>query len=87
MLLIVGLRILAWDDGFIKKPILIFNKKKRNLNFHFDLMHGENNLDKAINLLDEVNKKDFRKINIHSVWLIYITKSLFLFFSVKLPPL
>ena len=24
---------------FLKKPYLIFNKKKRNLNFHFDLMH------------------------------------------------
>ena len=46
---------------FLKKPFLILNKKKRNLNFHFDLMHGENNLDKAINLLDEKNQDDFRK--------------------------
>ena len=46
---------------FIKKPILIFNKEKRNLNFHFDWMHGENNLSNAINLLDEANKDDFRK--------------------------
>ena len=46
---------------FMKKPILILNKKKRNLNFHFDLMHGENNLNNAINLLDEENKNDFRK--------------------------
>ena len=48
-----GLKIL------IKKPFLIFNKNKRNINFHFDLMHGENNLKKAIQLLDEKNKKDF----------------------------
>ena len=46
---------------FMKRPILILNKKKRNLNFHFDLMHGENNLNNAINLLDEENKNDFRK--------------------------
>ena len=46
---------------FIKNPLLIFDKKKRNIKFHFDLMHGENNLDKAINLLDEKNKEDFRK--------------------------
>ena len=46
---------------FIKKPFLILNKERRNLNFHFDLMHGENNLSQAINLLDEVNKKDFSK--------------------------
>ena len=43
----------------VKKPNLIFNKNKRNLNFHFDLMHGENNLNKAINLLDHSNKNDF----------------------------
>ena len=45
----------------IKKPFIIFNKKKRNINFHFDLMHGENNLNKAIDLLDDKNKEDFRK--------------------------
>ena len=46
---------------FIKKPFLLINKKKRNVNFHFDLMHGENNLTKAINLLDEKNQNDFKK--------------------------
>ena len=46
---------------FIKNPFLFFNKKKRNINFHFDLMHGENNLKNAINLLDEKNRNDFRK--------------------------
>ena len=45
---------------FIKKPNLIF-KKNRNLNFHFDWMHGENNLKNAINLLDEENRNDFSK--------------------------
>ena len=46
---------------FIKRPLLILNKKKRNLNFHFDCMHGENNLRDAISLLDEANKNDFSK--------------------------
>jgi len=46
---------------FIKNPLLFFSKKKRNINFHFDLMHGENNLNRAIDLLDEKNKDDFRK--------------------------
>ena len=45
----------------VKKPFLIFNKKKRKLNFHFDLMHGENNLNNAISLLDAANQNDFRK--------------------------
>ena len=44
---------------FIKQPSLIFNKKRRNLNFHFDWMHGLNNLSKAISLLDDINKNDF----------------------------
>ena len=50
-----GLKIIA------KKPFLVFNKKKRNINFHFDLMNGENNLNKAINLLDDKNNDDFSK--------------------------
>ena len=37
----------------IKNPSLFFNKNKRNIKFHFDLMHGEGNLDKAIILLDK----------------------------------
>ena len=43
----------------IKKPSIIFNNKKRNLNFHFDLMHGEKNLKKAISLLDDKNQNSF----------------------------
>ena len=45
----------------MKNPALILSKKKRNINFHFDLMHGENNLLNAINLLDDKNKDDFKK--------------------------
>ena len=44
---------------FLSKPSLLFNKKKRNIKFHFDLFHGRGNLDKAIDLLDEKYKKDF----------------------------
>jgi hypothetical protein len=43
----------------IKNPHLLFNKKKRNIKFHFDLMHGEGNLKKAINLLDQKDRTDF----------------------------
>ena len=46
---------------FLKKPLLFFDKKKRSINFHFDFMHGENNLSKAIDLLDQDNKNDFRR--------------------------
>ena len=40
-------------------PNLFFNKKKRNIKFHFDMMHGEGNLDKAISLIDVADKNDF----------------------------
>ena len=45
---------------FVKRPLTIFNEKKRNINFHFDFMHGENNLDRAINFLDQQDQNDFR---------------------------
>ena len=45
----------------LKNPTLLINKEKRNINFHFDLMHGRNNLSKAIDLLDDNNKEDFKK--------------------------
>jgi hypothetical protein len=44
----------------IKDPLIFFNEKRRNINFHFDLMHGEKNLNKAIDLLDAKNQDDFR---------------------------
>jgi len=43
----------------ILNPSLLFRKHKRTIKFHFDLMHGEGNLEKAISLLDHENKKDF----------------------------
>ena len=45
----------------ISKPSILFNKDVRNIKFHFDLMHGRNNLDKAIDLLDVKNRDQFRK--------------------------
>lgn len=46
---------------FLKDPELIFNKKKRNLKFHFDLFHGKGNLSKAIEKLDKKHKSEFKK--------------------------
>ena len=45
--------------NFIAKPSLIFFKNKRNIKFHFDMMHGEGNLDKAISVMDSKDKNDF----------------------------
>jgi len=44
----------------ILNPSLIFNKNKRNIKFHFDMWHGEGNLDAAIDLLPLIDKEDFR---------------------------
>tara|TARA_B100000700_G_C14943676_1_gene808042 strand:- start:562 stop:1350 length:789 start_codon:yes stop_codon:yes gene_type:complete len=43
----------------LKNPMVFFSEKARNINFHFDLMHGEKNLSKAIDLLNIEDKKDF----------------------------
>ena len=44
----------------LNKPSYLFKKNERNIKFQFDLMHGYNNLDKAIDLLDDENRKDFK---------------------------
>ena len=43
----------------LKNPKIIF-KKNRNIKFQFDLYHGTGILDKAIELLDDNNKEDFK---------------------------
>ena len=47
--------------NMIKKPSLFFDKTKRNIKFHFDMMHGNGNLDKAIDLLNKKDRIDFRE--------------------------
>jgi hypothetical protein len=42
------------------EPSLLYNKKKRTIKFHFDIMHGHGNLDKAIQVLNEKDKNDFK---------------------------
>ena len=44
----------------LKNPKILLSKKSRNIKFHFDLMHGEDNLNKAIDLLDDNNRETFR---------------------------
>ena len=43
----------------VKNPNLFFNKNKRTVKFHFDMMHGKGNLDKAIKLLEKKDRDDF----------------------------
>jgi hypothetical protein len=46
--------------NMILKPSFFFNKNKRTIKFHFDMMHGHGNLDKAIDVMDEQEKIGFR---------------------------
>ena len=43
---------------FLKNP-LNFLRKNQNIKLHFDVFHGDGNLDKAISLLDTSEKSDF----------------------------
>ena len=50
--------------GFKKiifKPSFLFNENLRTIKFHFDLMHGDGNLDKAISVLDIDERNDFNE--------------------------
>ena len=64
-LLINQLRIMKFIKRglklILKNPAYLFNKKDRNIKFHFDMWHGMGNLDKAIDLLDDEDKEDFTK--------------------------
>ena len=51
--------------SIIKNPSIFFNKNKQNLNFHFDMYHGYGNLNKATDLMNEIDKSEFKKF-VHS---------------------
>ena len=38
------------------EPSLLYDKNKRSIKFHFDMMHGNGNLDKAIDVLSKKEK-------------------------------
>ena len=42
-------------------PSLLLDENKRTIKFHFDMWHGEGNLEKAIKLLDPEERNDFKE--------------------------
>jgi|TARA_B100000929_G_scaffold289551_1_gene280496 hypothetical protein len=48
----------GWRN-LIKDPLILFQKQKQTIAFHFDMHHGHNNLEKAAELLDENDKNQF----------------------------
>lgn len=48
--------------NLIKDPLILFDKRKQNINLHFDMHHGFGILDKAINKLTKKSERlEFRK--------------------------
>ena len=47
--------------SLIKNPSPLFFKNKQTIKFHFDMHHGYGNIDKAINVLNQDDRKDFRE--------------------------
>ena len=50
----------GWKN-LIKDPTIILKPNKETISLHFDMHHGYKNLEKAIDLLDDENKNDFRE--------------------------
>ena len=48
----------GWKN-LIRNPLIFFNKNYQNIEVQFDMHHGFENLKKAINLLDQEDKKEF----------------------------
>ena len=67
----------GWRN-IISNPNLLLGKDKETINVHFDMHHGHGNLNKAIGLLDEKDRKDFKKyVNTFSIFhphLMFIAK-------------
>ena len=51
--------------ALIRNPLAIF-KKYRNIKFNFDMFHGVGILDKAIDLLEEKDRENFRKFTLNN---------------------
>tara|TARA_B110000967_G_scaffold66894_1_gene69170 strand:+ start:5743 stop:6558 length:816 start_codon:yes stop_codon:yes gene_type:complete len=73
-------------------PTLLINKNKRTIKFHFDMMHGKGNLDKAINLLPQKDRNDFKdfvntrvSFNPHNMFICKNKKILFSYYESLFP--
>ena len=55
----------GWKS-LIKDPSIFFNIKKQTIKLHFDMHHGYYNLDRAIDLLEEDDREDFRNFTINN---------------------
>jgi hypothetical protein len=47
--------------SLLKNPLPFFDKNKRTIKFHFDMHHGYGNIDKAIDVMSNKDREDFRE--------------------------
>ena len=53
--------------SLIKNPSILFDESKQNVKLHFDMHHGHGNLDLAIYVMEDSDKKEFRDFVSNSV--------------------
>ena len=46
--------------ALMRNPRAIISKRGRTIRWHFDMFHGNGNLDKAIELLPDMDRDDFK---------------------------
>ncbi len=46
--------------SLISNPEIFFNEKKQSINFHFDMHHGHGNLKKAIEVMNDNDREEFK---------------------------
>jgi len=68
----------GWRN-IISNPNLLFGKDKETIKVHFDMHHGYGNLNKAISLLDEKDRREFKKyvetFNIYHPHIMFIART------------
>ena len=47
--------------SLIQNPKIFFNKNRQSIKFHFDMHHGHGNLDRAINVMNNKDRNEFRE--------------------------
>ena len=50
----------GWKN-IIQNPSIVFDKKKHTIKLHFDMFHGYGIIDKAISVMDQKDRNDFKE--------------------------
>ena len=77
----------GWKN-ILNKPSLLFNHSEINIKLQFDMHHGYNVLDRAIDVMDEKDREDFRNFvntkNLYNPHIMFISKKKYLINFLKI---